>query len=126
MRKKILTPNQRKAVKSILENNTIEEAARKANFSRSTIYNWLKDEHFKEFLEKERKILFEEGLSALKGATVMAAKTLIELLECNDRSTRRLAAKEIINFAIKAFAIKELEERVSQLEELLEENKRRL
>ncbi len=125
MENKTLTPNQHKAIKSILGNNTIEEAARKANLSRSTIYSWLKDEHFKECLEKERKILFEEGLNALKGATVMAAKTLIELLECNDRSTRRLAAKEIISFAIKAVETKELEERVSQLEELLEQNQKR-
>ncbi len=123
MEKKNLTHKQRKAIKYILENNTIEEASRKADISRSSIFNWLKDAHFKESLERERRILFEEGLNALKGAATKAATTLIELLESSDRNARRLAAKEIINFAIKAVEIKELEERVSQLEELLEQNK---
>lgn len=123
MEKRELTSKQRKAIKYILENNSIEEAAREAKISRGSIYNWLKDEHFKERLERERTILFEEGLNALKGATTKAAKTLIELLESSDRNARRLAAKEIISFAIKAVEIKELEERVSQLEEILEQNK---
>ena len=123
MRENTLTQNQQKAIRAILEANSIEEAAKKARISRSTIYNWLKDEHFKECLERERKALFEEGLSALKGAAAKAAKTLIELLESKDRNTRRLAAKEIINFAIKAVETRELEERIIKLEELLEQNK---
>ena len=102
MRKNKITQNQQKAIRAILEANSIEEAAKKAKISRSTIYNWFKDEHFKECLERERKALFEEGLSVLKGAAAKAAKTLIELLESKDRNTRRLVAKEIINFAIKA------------------------
>jgi molybdenum-dependent DNA-binding transcriptional regulator ModE len=123
MKGNTLTQKQQKAIKAILETNSIEEAAKKASFSRTSIYNWLKDKDFKECLERERKVLFEEGLSALKGATAKAAKTLVELLESNDKNTRRLAAKEIINFAIKTVEAKELEERVSQLEELIEQNK---
>lgn len=123
MKENTLTQKQQKAIKAILEANSIEEAAKKARISRTSIYNWLKDEYFKECLERERKALFEEGLSALKGAAAKAAKTLIELLESNDRNTKRLVAKEIINFAIKAVETRELEERVSKLEELLEQNK---
>lgn len=123
MSKNTLTQNQQKAIRAILEANSIEEAAKKVKISRGTIYNWFKDVHFKECLERERKALFEEGLSVLKGAAAKAAKTLIELLESKDRNTRRLAAKEIINFAIKGVETGELEERIIKLEELLEQNK---
>ena len=122
MRENALTQNQQKAIRAILEANSIEEAAKKARISRTSIYNWLKDEYFKECLERERKTLFEEGLNALKGATAKAAETLIGLLECNDRNTKRLVAKEIINMAIKVTEIHELEERICRLEELLDRN----
>ena len=123
MRKNELTANQLRAITYILENNSIEETARRTKVSRGTIYNWLKQDLFKARLEQERKTLFEEGLNALKGATAKAAKTLIDLLDCKDRNTRRLAAKEIISMAFKANEIKELEERIDRLEEILEQSK---
>jgi len=123
MRKNGLTANQLRTITHILENNSIEETARKAKVSRGTIYNWLKQDSFKARLEQERKTLFEEGLGTLKGATAKAAKTLIELLGSKDRNTRRLAAKEIISMAFKANEIRELEERIFRLEELLGQNK---
>ncbi|MCK4815226.1 helix-turn-helix domain-containing protein, partial [bacterium] len=43
MRENTLTQNQQKTIRAILEANSIEEAAKKARISRSTIYNWLKD-----------------------------------------------------------------------------------
>lgn len=101
----------------------MELVAKKAGVSRGTIYNWLKDERFKARLEQERQRLFEEGLNAIKAAALKAAQTLIKLLDSRDQATQRLASKEIINFAIKAIEMKELEERVSQLEEHIEQNK---
>jgi len=122
MQKKELTANQLKTINQLLENNSIEEAARKARLSRGTVYNWLKQELFRNQLEKERKALFEEGLNTLKGATAKAAKTLINLLESKDENTKRLAAKEIINVTLKVTEIRNLEERVSQLEDLVEQS----
>ena len=123
MKKTALTSRKLRAISCILENNSIEDAAKKAGVSRSTLYNWLNDSQFKTRLERERRAVFEEGLNALKTATSKAAKTLIELLNCRDRNTRRLAAKEIINLAIKAVEIRELEERISALEGLIEGNR---
>lgn len=123
MEEKELTARQLKTITYLLENDSIERAAQKANVSRGTIYNWLKQESFKNRLEQERKILFEEGLNALQGAASKAAITLVQLLQSKDESTKRLAAKEIINVALKVTEIRDLEARVSQLEELLEQNK---
>lgn len=67
----------------------------------------------------------QEGLNALKVATRKASITLIELLDNSDRNTRRLAAKTIIDFAIKAVENKELEERICVIEEALEQQRNR-
>ena len=123
MRENTLTQNQQKAMRAMLEANSIEKAAKKVKVSRGTIYNWLKQEAFKNRLEDGRKEIYTEGLNALKVATRKASMTLIELLDNSDRNTRRLAAKEIINFAIKVVETRELEERIIKLEELLEQNK---
>ena len=120
MKKSALTSRQLRAITCILDNSSIEESAKKAGVSRSTLYNWLNDSQFRRQLKKEREAIFEKGLNALKAATSKAANALIELLDCRDRGTRRLAAKEIINMAFKANEIKELEERISRLEEALE------
>lgn len=124
MEKKLTTIQQR-AITCLLQSNSVEEAAKKARISRSTIYKWQNNIHFKEILEKERKAVFDEGLNALKQATSKAVKTLFELLDSKDSNTRRLAAKDIISFAIKVVETRELEERVSELEEVLEKSRQR-
>ena len=121
-----LTAAQMRAISYILECNTIEEAAKKSRVSRGTLYNWLKQECFKSRLEEERKAFFEEALNLLKASTKKAAETLIQLLDSNDRTTKRLAAIALINFGIKAAEIIELEERVTVLEELFKREKYRL
>lgn len=120
MKKSALTSRQLRAITCILENNSIEEAAKKAGVSRSTLYNWLNDSQFRARLEKEREAVFKGGLMALKAATAKAAKTLIELLDSKDRGTRRLAAKEIISVSLKVVELQDLQERVERIEEQLE------
>jgi len=119
-----LNTKQLQAIDLILCNSSIEKVAKKLGISRQTIHNWLREKPFKEHLEKERKELFEEGLNALKGAMAKASRALIGLLDCDDRKERRLAAKEIINMALKVCEIKELEERISGLEDFLDKRER--
>ena len=120
MRKKNLTPNQIKAITVLLETPSVEAAAKRVGVSRSTLFNWLNQEHFKDRLEQERKALFEEGLRILKGATAKAARKMMELLESRNPTVRRLTSKDIIHIALKVVELQELEERVKRLEEHLE------
>ncbi len=121
MEKAKLTPKQLRAISCILESSSIEEAAKKAKVSRASIYNWLKNEKFKEILKKERDALFVESLEVLRQATRKAANVLINLLKSNDETTKRLAAKEIINLTLRTTEIWDLEERMSKIEEIVEQ-----
>lgn len=120
MPKKELTPRQLKTIAALLECDSIEAVARKLKMSKATIYNWLKLDHFKSKLDEERDGLFEQGLSVIKGSVGKAAAKLIELLDSKDEKSRRLAAKEVIAVALKIVEIRELEERLSKLEELVQ------
>ena len=126
MEKTALTSTQLRAISYILESSSIEEAARKTKISRGTVYNWLKDDNFKKILERERNALFFESLSLLKQANIKAAQTLIDLLESADETTRRLAAREILGFSIRITEIKDMEERVSKVEQIVEQKFRYL
>jgi len=46
--------------------------------------------------------------------------TMIELLDSEDESTKRLAAKDILSFSLKALEVQNLEERIERIEDLLE------
>lgn len=121
MKKITLTSTQLKSISYILESSSIEEAARKAKISRGTVYNWLKDNNFKKILERERDALFFESLSLLKQANIKAARTLIDLLESTDETTRRLAAKEILSVSLRITEIRDFEERISRIEEIIKQ-----
>lgn len=126
MEKANLNPNQLRAISCILESSSIEEAAKKAKISRTTIYLWLKDETFKARLEKERDILFYEHLNLLRQAAGKATKVLIDLLKSEDETTRRLAAREILSQSLRITEIRSLERRISWLEEVVEQKYQKL
>jgi len=114
-----LTARQRHAIPLILESQTIEAAARAAGISKTTLYEWMKQDPFRLELESSRAALFKEGMDALKGAAGKAARKLVELLDSRNENTRRLTAREILTLGMKINEIQELERRVEQLEEIL-------
>ena len=126
MEKTALTSTQLKAISYILESSTIEEAARKARVSRGTLYNWMKEELFHEKLMEERTAVFNESLGLLKQASREAVVVLFNLLKSKSETTKRLAAKEILGLSIRVTEIKDLEERISKIEQIVEQKFRHL
>lgn len=122
MGKSELTASQQRGIVALIECNSVEEAAKRIKVSKGTIYNWLKQGYFKDRLEEEREVAFREGLDTIKGATAKAARTLVGLLESKDENTKRLAAQQILSFALKVAEIQDLEERINRIEETLEQN----
>ena len=120
MKKSELSATQLKAIRCILESNSIEEAARKAKVSRGTIYNWMKEEIFHECLMKERNAIFTETLDLLKQASRKAVIELINLLRSKNETTRRLAAKEILCLSLRATELRDIEERLREIEQIVE------
>jgi hypothetical protein len=110
------------AVLALITEPTIEGAALASGVGRSTLFAWMKDEAFANELTRARTAAFDDGLTAIKGATQEAASVLRALLKSRNESTRRRTAETILAFAMKIYEGRDLEARLKRLEGISEGN----
>lgn len=119
-----LTGKQVVFLTHLLTARTVEQACGKAKIGRSTYYEWLKDETFREEITRQRRELVEEAFGLLKGTLIKAVEEMAKLLDETNPAIRRLACKDIIDFNFKAIELQEIEERLEKIESYIEENKK--
>ena len=98
---------------------TVENAARKAGISERTAYRWLDKAAFVQQLQRLRVEMVQRTAGMLTGACPGAVKTLVDLQQDGTVSAtvRRLAARDVLEFAITYREKTDLEGRVATLEE---------
>lgn len=119
----LLSARQRQVIRILMQSRSIEEGAKWAGLSRTTIYKWLRLPPFQEELSRRRNELMDVGMDTLKSQFEKAAAVLGGLLNSDNETIRRHAANDVIGHAIKAKEIQELEERLSKIEGLVYEKK---
>ena len=111
---------QAQALPVFASNSNIEEACGLVGISRNCFYDWMKQPHFKNELQKLRGELVEGAVSELKINARKAVSTLVKLMERDDSpSVQRSAANDILNHTMKFQEIMEMEQRISALEQKL-------
>jgi hypothetical protein len=118
---KVLTKRQEQVLPFILSSPSYEEAARKAKISPKQIYQWLKEDEFKNELIRKRNEIFRESLAFLKNSVLRASQTLICLLDSTDDRLKMQAADKILNNAFKGAELFDLEERLDCLEKRIKD-----
>ena len=103
----------------LLDAPSIEEGCKRARVSKVTVYEWLKQENFRQDLKRQRDELIERALNSLKANIAKATETLVKLLDSKSEPIKARAAEDIIEFAQKAIEHEELEKRIEALEERL-------
>ena len=111
-----LSKNQLRAIPLILSARNLAEGARKAKVSRDTVYEWMKQPAFKEELDRKQKENVEAALRSLKSAISEATEVLRALLKDTKEGTRLKAAQIIIEAALKAQELDDIEKRIIALE----------
>lgn len=112
-----LSTRQQQALPLFASNLTIEEACERAGISRNTFYEWLKEPQFKLELDRLRNEIVNDAINYLKSTTTKAARTLANLLEREDNpSVQRAAANDVLGHVMKFIELKELEERLTEME----------
>jgi DNA-binding CsgD family transcriptional regulator len=112
-----LSKRQKQALPIFASNLTIEEACERAGISRNTFYEWLKEPQFKLELDRLRNEIVNEAVNHLKITSTKAAKTLGNLLERDDSPTvQRAAANDVLGHVMKFMELKELEDRLADIE----------
>jgi hypothetical protein len=113
-----LSSKQAAAIKAMVEDPTLK-AIKRLRVSKKQIATWLKDNAFKDQLDRERLETFREGLQKLQLLLNEAVDVMRAMLKGGDESSKRLAAKETIDLAMKSFHVIELDRRLEALEKHL-------
>ena len=123
-----LTRKQQRAVAALVAEATFEQAARAAAVGESTLYRWLRQPEFAEALRAARGETFGAALSSVQQAAVQAVQTLRQVMADPDTppSSRVAAARSVLDMALKAHDLQEIEQRLTAVEEKLGEGDAKL
>jgi len=119
-----LTNRQLLAINHIIASPTIEEACRRAKISKGSLYTWLKEKSFSEELKRQRDEVVKDSLARLKTAITRAVEELIKLMDSPKPELRRLACKDILEYALKSIELEDIEGRIDQLESRVSRERR--
>ncbi len=121
--KDTLTDRQRSVIPHLLSAPSIEEGCKSAKVGKATLYEWLKNETFREELQRQREVVVKGALETLKGNVTRATEVLVKLLDSEKETIRARVAENIIEFALKSIENEELEKRLSALEIMIKDRK---
>src|SRR5262245_56769243 len=113
---KPLTARQMRVIPYLLGAPSLEEGCKRAQVSKVTVYEWSKQENFRQELKRQRHEMIERALVSLKANVSKATETLVKLLDSKSEPIKARAAEDIIEFAQKAIEHEELERRIEALE----------
>jgi len=111
-----------KVIACLIAQPSITLAAQEAGISQSTMYRWLNDEEFQMAYRKAKKEIVGHALTQVQKAVTKAVDTLLDVMGNGVvESAKVSAAKTILELAIKAVEIEELEERLTILERRMDD-----
>ena len=118
-----LTLKQEKALAALLSEDTISGAANVAGVAEVTLFRWLQLPEFRKHFRQMRRQLVEAALAQLQRDCTRAVRVLREVAEdgAAPATARGAASRAIIDHAIAAVEVMDLQKRVERLEELLAE-----
>ncbi len=118
-----LTARQEAFIAALLTSPSVLAASKKAKIGEATAYRWLKEPHIQEAYQAAQQEVYQEGISALKGAARLAVNTLVSCLQCEETPVhvKVRAADIVLKQAIELHSIQELEARIAELEALVKE-----
>jgi len=114
-----LTRRQEVFITALLSCPTIAHAARTAGIAEVTAGRWLKELSFQEAYRTARRHVVQHAIVQVQQATGTAVQTLVAVMEDAEASAsaRVSAAKAILETAVKAVEVEDLEARIAALEQ---------
>jgi hypothetical protein len=113
-----LTARQHRAIVALLQNVTIVGAAQASNVPESTLRRWLRESSFKVEFRRQRRMMFERTIALAQRASTAAMGEVITIMQHGENEYARLAAaKLVLEFSRET----EIEQRVAEIEEMLDE-----
>lgn len=111
-----LTQKQVETIMALLSSPTIEEACRKADVSKGSVYEWLKAPGFSGELKRQRARIIDQYTTFLMSQAAAASEALVNLLKTKNQGLRRLVCKDIIDLSLRAVEIEDLKAQLEEIE----------
>jgi len=113
------------AVAALLSHRNLEEAARATGVVPNTLLRWMKEPEFDAAYREARRTAFGQAVARLQQGASAAATTLLKTMiePSTPASVRVRAAECVLNHAMKAIEIEDIEARLSELERAAEASK---
>jgi transposase-like protein len=110
------------AIAALLTQRNIEEAARSIGIAPNTLLRWMKEAEFDAAYHDAKRAAFGQSIARLQQGASAAATTLLKIMiDPNAPASVRLrAADSVLNHAVKAIEIEDIEARLSELERAAE------
>ena len=117
MTSNVLTNSKRKALAALLKNNTVQQAADEIGLSHRTITRYLADDVFRAELDRRESVLLDEAGRTLILGQQKALSVIYNLMDNGENeSTRRMAAKDWMEFSLRIRELRDVEQRLTALE----------
>jgi hypothetical protein len=116
-----LSRKHEQAIAALLEQPTIEAAAKACGVGEATLGRWLQEDRFRHAYRRARTQVLELAISRLQQATGEAVQALRSNLKCGVPSVEVRAALGILEQAIRGAELLDVQERLEALEELLQQ-----
>lgn len=112
-----LTPRQYKAIGALLSESSIRKASEVSGVPERTLYQWLKNGEFDAAYRAARREAVEQATARLQRISSKAVETLDRLMTCGKHAIEHAAARTVLEFAIKAVEIEDIQARLDALEQ---------
>ena len=111
------------AIGALLTCATLTEAAASCGIGESTLRRWLCDEGFAQRYRRERTRMLDSTVNLLRQKSIAAVETLAGIADDkgSPAGARVSAARSLVELAIKGAEVQDLEERLTELEEIAKE-----
>jgi hypothetical protein len=106
------------AIVALLSQRNVEEAARVADIAPKTLLRWLQLPEFDKAYREARRAAFGQSVARLQQASAAAISTLLKIMvdPAAPAASRVRAADCVLDRAIKAVEVEDIEVRLSELE----------
>jgi hypothetical protein len=113
-----ISRKQELAIAALLTCRAITDAAHQCGIGEVTLHRWLKDDGFQTAYRAARRAVVQHAVVQVQRATAEAVETLRAVMHDSESpaSARVSAAKTILDTAIKAIELEDLEARIVALE----------
>jgi phage terminase small subunit len=117
------TEQQTTFIDAYMEHKNVSKAAQISGVSRSTAHRWLKDAKIKRYLLEAQHDAFTRGMMLIQSSVEEAVSTLTEIMRDQKKSpnARTIASTKLIEFAVQLVRQQQLEDRLAELEGIIEE-----